>query len=262
MRCAIQLVFSLIAWAVSAQPFSPNDFQFTSILVSTVQQFSPTNVSSATPIGWWCVSSNYTTNASVAVLGDLYVNHYDLTNGQLTSKWPTRKAANLNGLDTLYFNGSLTANLCSGALGHHAMPFEVYAVCSITNIGTGIRCIWSGTNGTTRTEFYGTMPGTSPAGFTPYAGNSFLTQGGIITNKWIVIGCSWSANNLALYTNNITTGISGNGTGSMEGFFLGCRQGFSGASELGFAELAIYSGALSTTERTSLYTYWTNKYNL
>lgn len=219
--------------------------------------FSPTNITGYPSLGWWCVSSNYTTNSSVVSLGNLYLANSgtDLTNMAAASLWPTRQAGAVNGLDAIYFNSASSGNYLKNINIARAQPFEIAMVVCLTNYGSGNWYVWSTTN-STQSGFVAN-PNT---GFIPYAGNTFSKVADMITNKWFILDNSYNTT-LATYTNN-TAVAAGNGANGLNGFTLMQRYDLTGPSRGLIAEVAAYATNLSAVARSNLFNHWTNKYNL
>lgn len=224
------------------------------LTVSAPYVLSPTNLPGYAALGWWCVSSNYNTNASTAILPDLSGNHNDLTNMGSVGTWPKRQPALLNGLDVLWFT---SADMLQSIVPKVEQPFEIAWVCSMTNIGAGNRCFWSGTNGTTRAEFYNSSGGE----IIPYGGNTFSSIGLLPTNKFVVYNSIYNSS-LTAYTNNTAMGGGSSGSAALYGLIWNARQGDTAFSYEALAEVVLYPTNLTIPVRSNLFYYLTNKYNI
>jgi len=238
-----------------------------SIAVLTITQpfiQYPTNLAGFPAISWWCVSSNYVTNAGVLSMADLNTNHFDLTNRSAANTMPARTAAGLNGLDYITINNDGGAPFhvsdLQSAIYTSSQPHEVVMVLSVSNVGViGNTYVYNSKDSAHQNAVVEKIG----IGFIPFAGNTFTASTVDVTNKWIVLDTVYNTT-LTLFTNNVS-GATGNGSQTCNGFTLGNRYDLAGPSSGywgTFAECVTFGSVLSTTARSNLFVYFTNKYNL
>ncbi len=219
---------------------------------------SPTNLGAAS-LAWYDANTSYVTNTSVPTWTDLWTNHWDLTNRIANSTWPTMLAVTPNGSNALCFSdaGATTLNSVNYT---SSQPHEVCMALSITNVtGNGPQFMMDGgISGSFRNIGY--YPG-GASQFELSAGG-LVDSAGSITNKWFVINFVFNGASSKIYTNNVAGPTVDAGSGTASGLTIGSRYSDETNLKGAIAEIASYSAVLTTTQRSNLFYYMTNKYGI
>lgn len=234
--------------------------------------FSPTNVAGYPYLGWWCVSSNYVTNSSIATLSDLGTNSWNLTNQAATTRWPQSVASDLNGYRTLSFDSTLNTEYLVSTLYTSKMPHEVVMVVKPLDDQNGERLFDGRVDPNRHTFNIG-----STTNLLVQDGNSSISAGAmsLVKSKWFVFNAIFAdSTHAAIYTNGVlaASGNPAGGTVNMGGLVLSGDASLSSGTIMHFAEMASYStnlGAIDSSlgtycsgARSNIVWYFTNKYNI
>lgn len=258
-RASIILLAFGLCLSAFGQPFTVGDLAFLKGRVP-VSPSSPTNLPDGySAFTWYEPSLGYATNAGVATLSNLtsFGATYNLVNATAAS-FPLREAAQLNGLDTLYFGGTAN-NRLSMTTYTNTQPYEVCAVFSLTNIGVRVVC-------------GGTVANGAPGGW-DFQHNGIIshnvrcTTGGPhylpITNRYIVVNLVYNGASTTAYTNNVqgatvaTTGCAA----SQVGLRWGCDYQPGNGARTSLACLITFTNqTLNSAARLALYQYCTNRF--
>lgn len=252
------LIFLLTAQPLLAQ-FGVNSPFSVGLFKSSGSTFYPTN-HQGYPAKTWHVAGDWTTNASAGTLTDRWTNAWHLTN-YVTSSFPTRAVAGLNGLATLNFDG--TSDYLTAANFTLTVPWEKYMVISFTNTAVASPIFFDNISGN-RSAFY-------EAGdtMTSLLGN----HGTYITNKFKIVLYAMTSGGCSIYTNNaagtmiLSGSVAGAGT-AQGGLTFGTRFNLdlSRCANLSLAEMIVYNGGAVTHTNAAamaeVANYLKSKYNL
>lgn len=228
-----------------------------SVAVLTITQpaiFTPTNISGY-PVAAWYVADDFFTNSGSARLPDRWTNGWHLT--QATAANQPSRTNSVNGHSAVYLNGG---TFLRSIVFSNIQPHELFVVCQLTNISSTYR-IYDSTNTSSRQNLY-----VSSQNFNLFSGGGVVADGGVITNRYIILDCSWNGSSTVLFVNQSSSGNINPGSASMTGFTLGGRWDMSDPLTGNIAEIIDYSTNFGSSAwsqpRSNIVNYLTNKYNL
>ena len=205
--------------------------------------------------GWYDASSssNYIlTSGAVSQWSDLSGNGRHLTQST-SSRRPTVKVAEKNGLNVIYFDGGLkgltTASLTLNNPITIFVAVKMYSLASYTSIYDGYN--------------------NNEANLAGNSGNTIqlYTQGFVggfsaVTNTWYRITHSMNGGSSYDRRNDTVTNTWSDGSVTMGGLRIGEGDGGGENGNMDIAEVIVYDRALNTSEVNNINTYLSNKWGI
>jgi hypothetical protein len=245
------LLLLLAACTALAQVATPNDPAFVAnasyVAPSGVSYYYPTNLPSFAATTWW-VTRDMATNSSISTVTNRLGDGLSMTN-TAGSTSPSRLAAEINGIDAIFFDGVNDFMQCDPIA--ISQPVTVFMVLSVTNEAAN-QLIFSGTNSTTKIQ--------NAVGddFTANAGSALTRDG--VTNLWMGLAVVFNGASGQVWTNMVQSGANANfGANNLAGMYWS-REGGGFYARWKLAEMATYAGAASAANISNWFNYVTNVY--
>lgn len=231
--------------------------------------FNPTNISGYPANAWYVVDNDlgtsttncYFTNGIVTSLLDSGPNGWHLTNSSAGGGIrPVRQISALNGYDTLLFSIANSTVLRSVNYTS-SQPHEVVMLMRYDGpTNSTISYIFDCGVGTTYRQRVLMNGVTANSGLFAYNAGTAKEMGPITTNKWIVWDWLFNGATSSNWFNNVLDKSGNLGANTISGLTIGSSVNAANPTPIDIAEVVTFSTNLTTSVRTDLYNYLTNKY--